>query len=118
MLPKTGKVLPTDDSEHELIADYATLIAHALKSELGASHQAIKTVMRWTGASERTVKNWFHGTCGPSGEHLILLAQNSDAVFKIFLRLASRQQSLASKKLVEARNAIAEVLELVVSLTV
>ena len=118
MLPKRGRVLPIDGGDNELPEGYAVMIAHALRSELGASHQAIKTVMKWTGASERTAKNWFHGSSGPSGEHLISLAQNSDAVFEVFLRLASRRESLASKKLVEARNAIAEVLELVVSLTV
>jgi hypothetical protein len=123
MLPKTGKVLPTGngasrDIEHDPDAGYAMAIAEALQTELGGSHQATKTVMRWTGASERTVKNWFRGTCGPSGEHLITLVQNSDMVFEAFLRLSSRHQSLASKKLVEARNAIAEVLEIVVGLTV
>jgi hypothetical protein len=34
-------------------------IAAALVQELGTTHhQAAKTAMRWTGAHERTVKNW------------------------------------------------------------
>ncbi|TDR36705.1 hypothetical protein DES43_10415 [Aquamicrobium defluvii] len=33
---------------------YVSMIADALKSDLGPSHIATKTVMRWTGASERS----------------------------------------------------------------
>ena len=46
--------------------------------------------MRWTGASERTVKYWFAGERGPSGEHLILLARHSDAIVLVLLALAER----------------------------
>lgn len=35
---------------------YRKAITDALRRELGPTHQAIKTVMRWTGASERTAK--------------------------------------------------------------
>lgn len=38
--------------------DYRLEIAAALRRELGGSHQAIKASMNWTGASERTAKNW------------------------------------------------------------
>ena len=50
---------------------YRQEIAAALKRELGGTHQAIKTLMKWTKVSERTAKNWLGGTNGPSGEHLI-----------------------------------------------
>jgi hypothetical protein len=46
--------------------------------------------MRWTGASERTAKYWLSGERGPSGEHLILLAQHSDAVLETILTMAMR----------------------------
>ena len=46
--------------------------------------------MRWTGASERTVKYWFAGERGPGGEHLVSLAQHSDAVLVVLLALADR----------------------------
>lgn len=65
-----------------------------LKQELGGSHRAIKTVMGWTNASERTVKHWFAGTHGPSGHHLIAIVSNSDAVLKYVL-LASHRSSIA-----------------------
>jgi hypothetical protein len=62
MLPKTGKKLHgrsrasgTGDGPFE------QAIAIALRSELGLTHQAVKTVMVWTGASERTVKALVRG---------------------------------------------------------
>ena len=69
---------------------YRKAVAAALRAELGPTHQAIKTAMRWTGASERTVKYWLSGERGPSGEHIILLAQHSDAVLLTILTIAER----------------------------
>jgi hypothetical protein len=62
----------------------------ALHEELDDIHRAIKTAMRWTGASERTVKYWFSGERGPSSDHLIALARHSDAVLYVVLALAGR----------------------------
>lgn len=45
--------------------------------------------MHWTGATERTVKYWFSGERGPSGDHLIALARHSDAVLYV-VALAGR----------------------------
>src|SRR5215471_8658007 len=90
---------------------YAIAVAHALRRHLGGTHQAVKTVMRWTGASERTVKNWFAGSSGPSGQHLIDLAHHSDEVLEMFLALAERRQSGLATKLIDARNRIAAVLK-------
>ncbi|MDX8401414.1 MAG: hypothetical protein R8K47_02150 [Mariprofundaceae bacterium] len=56
----------------------------------GGTHRTIKMAMRWTGASERTVKYWFAGERGPSGDHLISLARHSGAVLCIILALAGR----------------------------
>lgn len=70
--------------------DYRTAIAMALHEELDNTHRAIKTAMHWTGASERTVKYWFSGERGPSGDHLIALARHSDAVLYVVLVLADR----------------------------
>ena len=39
-------------------------IAAALVADLGQTHRAIKTAMRWTGASERTVKYWMSAERG------------------------------------------------------
>ena len=62
----------------------------ALHAEPGSTHRAIKSAMRWTGASERTVKYWLQGERGPSGEHLVSLARHSEAVLIVLLVLADR----------------------------
>src|SRR5262249_20175282 len=41
---------------------------------------AVKTIMIWTGATERTVKNWLSGAHGPHGDYLLILLGKSDAV--------------------------------------
>jgi hypothetical protein len=91
---KMGRILPTSRDAHdqkEIIRQgYALVVAAALHDQLGDTHRAIKTIERWTGASERTVKNWLAGSSGPSGEHLVALARNSDEVFEAFLILSGR----------------------------
>lgn len=86
VVPKMGTTVPPAADQ----ARYRTAVADALRQELGPTHQAIKTAMRWTGASERTAKYWLSGERGPSGEHLILLAQHSDAVLVTILTMAKR----------------------------
>lgn len=56
-VPKTGTIVPQKAN----VPDYRAAIAAALREELGQTHRAIKTAMRWTGASERTVKYWIAG---------------------------------------------------------
>ncbi|MGC9446869.1 XRE family transcriptional regulator [Cereibacter sphaeroides] len=85
-VPKMGTVVHPED----LPADYRAAMAMALHAELGSTHRAIKSAMRWTGASERTVKYWFAGERGPSGEHLVSLARHSDAVLIALLALSDR----------------------------
>jgi hypothetical protein len=86
VVPKMGTTVPMATDQ----ARYRKAIADALRGELGPTHQAIKIAMRWTGASERTAKYWLSGERGPSGEHLILLAQQSDAVLITILTMAER----------------------------
>ena len=88
-------------------------IGTALRSQLGGSHQATKTVMRWTGANERTVKNWLSGRRGPRGEHLIALIGHSTATLDVVLRLAGRERTAAAQRLLDARNVLAEMLALI-----
>jgi hypothetical protein len=103
MLPIKGKEFPKRDGKGVGGLGYAGAIAAALRAELGDTHQAIKTVMRWTGACERTAKNWLAGTRGPAGEHLLTLVRNSNAVFEAVLRLSGRETSLTAIDLLEAR---------------
>ncbi|UGX94089.1 hypothetical protein G6321_00052535 [Bradyrhizobium barranii subsp. barranii] len=104
MFPKTGKRFP--DGGEPTSSTYASLIADILKSELGNSHQANKTLMRWTGANERTAKNWLSGTNGPSGEHLLQLMRNSDRVFEFVLKLSRRPALPSNRRLEEVRNSL------------
>ena len=74
MLPKKGNKLPQGGRGRHDGVDFNGAIAAALRKELGSTHQAVKTVMHWTGASESAVKTWLAGSHGPSGEHLVGLA--------------------------------------------
>jgi len=107
MLPKKGIVFPNGEKP----GPYPVAIAYALRSKLGNTHQAIKIVMRWTGAGERTVKNWFAGVSGPNGQHLVDLVRHSDEVLDVILLMAERQQIAAAKKLVDVRNKLAETIQ-------
>lgn len=101
---------------HESNGDrYAIVIAAALRQDVGGTHRAIKTVVRWTGASERTVKYWFAGTSGPRGEHLVALAHHSDAVHEAFSRLAGRGQAVVVGKVIDARDMLRQVIALLES---
>lgn len=107
MLPKKGTVFPNG----ETLGPYPRAIAYALKCELGSTHQAVKIIRRWTGAGERTVKNWLAGISGPSGQHLVELIRHSDDVLEVLLILAGRQQAVAVQRLVDVRNKLAETVE-------
>ena len=86
--------------------EYRLEIAAALKRELGGSHQAIKMSMNWTGASERTAKNWLAGAHGPAGEHLIELMRHSDEVAETVLALCGRNEVCISLELACLRVAL------------
>lgn len=90
--------------------DYRLEIAAALKRELGGSHQAIKTSMNWTGASERTAKNWLAGAHGPAGEHLIELMRHSDEVAETVLALCGRTEICIALELAYLRRALIRML--------
>ncbi|MBL7099971.1 MAG: XRE family transcriptional regulator [Alphaproteobacteria bacterium] len=99
----------------ELAADartYEVMVAGALRNELGGSHKAIKTLMRWTGASARTAKNWLAGTCGPSGAHFVYLMKHSDVLFNEVLAAAGRRRASSAEAVGTARILLAEALAL------
>ncbi|MEM5404856.1 MULTISPECIES: hypothetical protein [Paraburkholderia] len=74
----------------QIHTEYPRVIATALKEEPGDARRAIKTLTRWTGASERTVQNWLSAVRGPSGPDMIALAQHSSAVHNAYLIMAGR----------------------------
>ncbi|TFI57505.1 hypothetical protein E2493_14975 [Sphingomonas parva] len=110
MFRKTGNRFPRGLGADE---PYAVAIADALRTELGESHRATKTLMRWTGASDRTAKNWLTGSFGPSGEHLLMLARESDSVLATVLALAGRHQHLVGAELLRIRQSLLSALELI-----
>jgi len=97
MFTKKGKTFPNRQQ-------YASGLAVALQSELGSTHQAVKTLMKWTNANERTAKNWLKGTCGPRGENLARLIQHSDAALASFLEMAERNSAVMRTTLPSLRS--------------
>ena len=63
----------------------------------------MKRVARLTAANERTVRNWFEGKNGPSGENLVSLMQHSDAVLDMALVRSGRDRIAAGVALVALR---------------
>jgi len=109
--PKKGKFFPketgyTGDGRHTPDNWFANEIASALKRSLGSNRAGAKVVASWTGVNEKTVKNWFAGRYGPSGEHLVALARNSDEVLGMFLAMAGREGLMVAVKLRAAEQAI------------
>ena len=94
-------------------SDSKTAIAETLMKEFGSSGGAIKAVMAYTGAGERTVKNWFAAKNSPNGENLIKLMRHSDEILEIILLLSGREDILATKTLADARKKLVEMLEIV-----
>jgi hypothetical protein len=107
MLPKKGIVFPNGKN----LGPYEAAVAYALKSQLGGTHQAVKVIMRWTGAGERTVKNWLAGVSGPNGRHLVELIRNSDEVLDVLLLMAGRRQIAVANKLLDVRDKVAEAIK-------
>jgi len=94
MFPKKGNKLHSRRQEAEPGVDFNSAIAAALRRELGSTHQAAKTLMRWTGASERAAKYWLSGAHGPGGDQLVRILRNSDEVLRTLLTLAGREGAI------------------------
>ncbi len=93
--------------------EFAAVIAQTLRGTFGGTRMSVKTVMAYTGAGERTVKNWFEGKNGPNGENLVELVRHSDEVLEALLLMAGREDILAGKLLVDARDRLVEMLEII-----
>lgn len=113
--PESGKHFPNSAARlaSAVDFDFTEVIAETLRETFGGSPAAVKTVMAYTGARERTVRNWFEGKNGPNGNNLVRLVCNSDEVLEVFLLMADRDNILIAKKLVDAREKLTEMLSLV-----
>ena len=107
MFPKKGNILPSGSQPTADEVSYANAISLALRAELGGSHRAVKTIMQWTTANERTIKNWLAGTSGPRGQHLIDVIRHSDAALSTVLWLAGRHEAVTVVNLEELRGRLA-----------
>ncbi|APL95579.1 hypothetical protein EWH08_19650 [Sphingobium indicum] len=106
MFPKTGKKLPPSGEE----LAFAAMMSEALVGHLGQTHQAVKIVMRWTGASERSVKHWLAGVHAPRGMHLLGLMRNSDEVLRRLLIASGRGDVLVALEVSALRERLIETL--------
>lgn len=113
--PEFGKLL--SNSAAKLAAaedfDFTAVIAETLRETFGGTAVSVKTVMAFTGAGERAVRNWFEGKNGPNGYNLAKLVQNSDEVLEVFLLMADRREIMTAMALVDARSILVEMLRLV-----
>jgi hypothetical protein len=87
---------------------FAKEIAAALQRASAESGLQVKTVAGWTGANERTVKNWFSGQYGPSGEHLLVFARHCHEVLKTMLGIMERQDLLIALEFGDIEQRIAK----------
>jgi len=117
-LPRKGKFFPKENGYNRRKAtepegSFAVETASALARTPGDSRSGEKTVAASTGANENTVKNWFPGTYGPSGQHLVALVRHSDEVPGSFLAMAGREDLRVAIELAAAEEAIADLLDAV-----
>jgi len=107
MLPKKGTSFPTGRAALTE-AEFAQVIASALKVEFGSSRHGAKTIMKWTGVSQRTAKNWLGGRNAPSGVHLVLLARESNAILKALMLMAERPEMSLGASLLSLKRLLSE----------
>jgi|TARA_R110000850_G_scaffold160806_3_gene285227 hypothetical protein len=110
MLHKKGSSFHRDGKGRVSASEYRKAISTALSQELGGAGRAAKDTARWTGASERTAKNWISATYAPTGENLIELMRHSDTVLDVVLVLAGRDGDRMARRVSLARNELAEIL--------
>lgn len=93
MFPESGKKLR---SRGPLLTNHALVeaLGSTLRSELGGSRRATKTVMGWTGVCDRAARHWIDGSGGVSGFHLLQLARQSDAVWRLVIELSLREEAV------------------------
>jgi hypothetical protein len=120
--PKKGKSFPKGGDRNNSNGgggsldgsiNYALEIASALEGTLRDRNTRIKTVAGWTGANERTLKNWPSGQYGPCGAHLVVLIQHSDEVLNAVLSMARRHDLVFAQKLDDLEQRMLELMSTV-----
>lgn len=114
--PKKGKFFPTRRGSNLPPIDpltFASVISLALMRARSDRQVSIKNVANWTGANERTVKNWFSGRFGPSGDHLMVLANHCDEVMEAIIRMSGHGSFSVCLRLEVAEKSLVAALKLV-----
>jgi hypothetical protein len=88
------------------------IVAWRIRETFGGTRKSVKTLMGFTGAGERTVRNWFEGKNGPNGKNLVELVRHSDEVLEALLLMTGREEIVAGKPLVDGRDKLIEMLEI------
>src|SRR5882672_3769017 len=103
---KRAKSCPSREHAREC----AQAIADALKEEL-ARGASIKTIMAWTGAGERTVKEWLAGSNAPRAFQLECLLRSSEAVYQRIMLRTGRQPVVTRPRLEADRGQVSGLAE-------
>jgi hypothetical protein len=106
-LPKKGEKLPSDQARQQLAQEFTQSIAAALKEEM-ARGASIKTIMAWTGAGERTVKEWLAGTYAPRSFQLECLFRSSEAVYARVMARTGRKAIVNRERLEAIRGQLTD----------
>ena len=94
-LPEECIIVHTSMLDKATEAEFARALAHALRAELRVMDMPAKVIGRWTGASNRAIRNWLAGTAVPSGFHLVALMRYSDLVMMTVMAAARRDYHTA-----------------------
>ena len=94
-LPEECTIVHTIMLDSATEAEFARALAHALQAELRLMGLPAKVIGKWTGASNRTIRNWLAGTAIPSGFHLVRLMRYSDLAMMTVMAAARREYIVA-----------------------
>ena len=94
-LPEECTIVHTLMLDKATEPEFAHALAHALRVELRIMKAPAKVIGRWTGASNRAIRNWLAGTAVPSGFHLVRLMRYSDLVMMTVMAAARRDYHAA-----------------------
>ncbi len=90
-LPEECTIVHTLTLDNATEAEFAKALAQALQAELRVMGVPAKVIGKWTGASNRAIRNWLAGTAVPSGFHLVRLMRYSDLAMMTVMATARRK---------------------------
>ena len=107
----SGTLVPNSDGA------FVSLVSAALRHDLGSSARASKSIMKWTGASERSARNWLLGDKAPNGRHLVMLARHSPSIWQLILTMAEKPTVAIADDVVLAETALRRAIAILTEMT-